>query len=449
MADSQEQTASNMTRAWWAVGLFVVLYSLSFLDRHILALLAEPVGQSLNIPDTQMGFLIGSGFGVVYALTGLPLAHFVDRSHRVRIVAGGVTLWSVSTFASAFAQDFTTLLILRACVAVGEAVLSPAAISLIADMFPRDKRTMPTAIYTGVASLMSSGAYTLGGAAYDIATHLTASIDAEAWRIALVLVGVPGVVLAVILLLTVREPPRAAADLSAENAFTTSQAVAYVKENLSLYGCLFLCVASYTITVLGSIAWTPTFLIRAFNSNPAEAGYLFGLVGITAGVVGATFWPVFVRNTIKKRPDAIITTLACAASVGATSVALLGLAPSLHLSLAAGAVTVFAGAVTAVLPPLVIQYAAPGRVRARLMAINLMASSLIGLGMGPPIIAAIADNFFDGPRALGHAFVVMAVIFTPICIISGLAARPRYRHALAEAERREAEGAALAAAKPA
>src|SRR5690606_960344 len=125
-------------RAWYAICVLVLLYSLSFIDRFILSLLAPAVSEHLQLSDTQLGVLFGLGFGVVYALTGLPLAHLIDRRRRVPIVAAGVVLWSICTVASGFAPNFTGLLILRAGVAVGEAVLSPAAISIIADIFPRE-----------------------------------------------------------------------------------------------------------------------------------------------------------------------------------------------------------------------------------------------------------------------------------------------------------------------
>ncbi|MGE0830877.1 MAG: MFS transporter, partial [Hyphomonadaceae bacterium] len=395
MADQQKEPA-GLGRAWWAVFLFVLLYSLSFVDRHILALLADPIGKSLHISDTSLGLLYGSGFGVVYALIGLPLAHFVDRSHRIWMVTGGVLLWSLSTLGSGLVHGFMPLMILRAGVAIGEAVLSPAAISLIADMFPRDKRTAPTAIYTGVATLMSSGAFTIGGAAYALATNLQAQFDLEPWRLALIVVGAPGILLGALLILTVREPPRMqAAPVAGKDFATIRQALAYVKQELALFGFLFIGIASYTIPVLGTIGWAPTYLTRTFGTGTADAGYLFGTVGLVSGVLGSVFWATFTRHLIDKWPAAIVVNLAVGASTGVLFTAVLALSSTQPLALGAAAVTVFMGSTTALLPPLVIQYVAPGRVRARLMAINLMASSMIGLGLGSPLIAAVAENFYN------------------------------------------------------
>src|SRR5690606_11939401 len=124
------------------------------------------------------------------------LAHVIDGYRRVPLVVTGVMMWSVCTVVSGFASDFAWLMIFRAGVAVGEAVLSPAAISLIADLFPRDKRTLPTTLYTGVGAVMYSGSSIAGGAAVELATAISGYFDMEPWRLTLLIVGFPGLLLA-------------------------------------------------------------------------------------------------------------------------------------------------------------------------------------------------------------------------------------------------------------
>src|SRR5580693_699217 len=132
------QPAFSRTRAWYIVGFLTLLFVFSTVDRTILALLAAPVSKSLALTDAQMGLVLGLGFAALYSLAGLPLAQWIDIGTRRTVITAGVLLWSVMTVMSAMARDFTTLLICRAGVAFGEAVLSPAAVSLIADMFPRE-----------------------------------------------------------------------------------------------------------------------------------------------------------------------------------------------------------------------------------------------------------------------------------------------------------------------
>ncbi|MGE3744465.1 MAG: MFS transporter [Sphingomonadaceae bacterium] len=217
----------------------MLLYGISYIDRLILSLLAPAMSAQLQISDVEMGVLIGLGFGVLYTLAGLPLAHLIDRRRRISLVTVGVVLWSLCTIASAFAPSFTGLIIFRSGVAVGEAVLLPAAISLITDLFPRDRRTLPTTLYTGVGAVMYSGSYIAGGAALQLATAMSGSIDLEPWQLTLMLVGIPGLLLAPLLWITVPKPPRVG-DVKSEQFATTAQALAYLSKERMLYGCLLL-----------------------------------------------------------------------------------------------------------------------------------------------------------------------------------------------------------------
>ncbi len=196
--------------AWYIVGVFAVLLMMSYFDRFILALLANPISQDLDVSDRQMGLLLGFGFAALYALAGLPIAYFLDRGNRVRGVAMGVFVWSVGTIASAFAESYSQLLVMRASVAIGEAVLTPAMVSLIADLFEPKARSGPTSIYIAIGTIMTGGAFVIGGLAVDVAGVIQGSLlpDWPVWRITLILVGLPGILLAILLLSTVREPAR-------------------------------------------------------------------------------------------------------------------------------------------------------------------------------------------------------------------------------------------------
>lgn len=432
-------------RAWYAVGVLMLLYCLSFTDRLILALLAPAVTETLGVSDTQIGLLFGVGFGVLYALVGLPLAQLIDRSHRVRIVVAGVTLWSLCTIGSGFANTFTELMILRSGVAIGEAVLSPAAISIIADMFPRERRTAPTSAYASVGTFMSTGAFMAGGAALDLANHIAPHLAMQPWRLALVVVGAPGLILAPLLLLTVREPLRAKVDAAAGEAFSTArQALAYVRGEGRLYGCLFIAQATYGVVAFSYMGWTPTILIRGHQMAAAQAGYMFGTIGALAGVAGAALTPwIAAAWTRRGRSDALILVLAAGCAVGVAAAFMTGFTrnPAVVFA-AAGCLTGF-GAVAAVMPPLIIQYVTPGRMRARILAGNFMATNLVGLTVGPALTAWISEHVFAGRFAIASSLAVVAAIFGPIAVIAILLARPAYARALQLAERREADAMAL------
>ncbi len=426
-------------RVWYAVGILVVMYCMSYLDRMILALLAAPIAKSLAISDTQVGVLFGVGFGVLYAIVGLPLAHLVDRSNRVRIITIGVLTWSLSTIASGFAHDFTQLLLCRSGVAIGEAVLSPAAISILADLFPRDKRTLPTAIYTSVSTFMTTGAFVVGGVALDVAGKLAPHWGFEPWQLTLIFVGVPGLFMAPLFCLTVREPPRVLSLLEPQDYSTVRQAWDYVVREARLYGPLFVGMAAYAIITYGAISWTPTLLIRAFGMTPAQAGYAFGMVGVVAGVLGAIAWPWLAQVwTGRGRKEALVLVLAGGICLAVTSALMIAIAPSATLVIVASFFYILGGSTASILAPLVIQTVAPGGVKGRLMAGNLLASNLLGLGIGPPLVAALAHRFFTGPHALGGALAAVCVVLGPIAVFSMLMGRKPYAVALDAAAAREA-----------
>lgn len=426
-------------RAWYGVIVLMLLYCMSFIDRLVLSLLASPISEALGVSDTQIGLLFGMGFGVVYALSGLPLAHLIDKHHRVRIITVGVIIWSVCTIASGFAPDYTALLLLRAGVAVGEAVLSPAAVSILADMFPRQKRTLPTSVYTSVGTFMGAGAFVAGGAALDVATWLSPMVGhMPPWQLTLVLVGIPGLLLGPLLLATVPEPVRAAEPVTQDFA-SAKQAVNFVIKELNLYGFIFVGLACYSTASFAKTAWVPTYLVRGYGLSPSEAGYIYGTVGLIAGILGAASWPALVRYwTSRGRKDAMITLFTLAFLVGTISLAVIGLTRSMPVLYIAAAANFFFGSAGALLPPLIIQYVAPSRMRARLMAINLMASNLVGLTVGPPLAAYVAETFFDGRYALGSGVAAVCLALAPIGTVSIFLARKRYLSALDEAAAREA-----------
>lgn len=429
-------------RAWYAVGILLLLYCISMTDRLILSLIAAPITESLGISDTQIGLLYGVGFGVLYALCGLPIAQLLDRSHRVRIVAAGVALWSLCTVGSGFATNFTELLLLRSGVAIGEAVLSPAAISIIADLFPREKRTLPTAVYTSVGVFMSAGALLAGGFALDIASAVAPGYGMEPWRLALVFVGLPGVILAPVFLLTVREPARRA-EAHAPDLSTARQAIAYVVSEGRMYGFVFMGMATFTIIAYGYQAWLPTLLIRGYGLSPQVVGYYIGGLGAMGGVMGAIVAPWAAATwTARGRRDALLLLLSGGFALASITAFVSAVTRTEAVVLAGAGVFFFFASVGTLLTPLLIQYVTPTRMRARVMAGNLMASNLVGLAIGPALTAWIAERFFTGPFALAAAIAIIATVLGPIAAVAFLLARPRYVIALDAAEAREAAAAA-------
>lgn len=197
---------------WYMVVLLTVAYIFSFVDRYVLGLLIEPIKADLELTDTQIGLLLGPAFAIFYATMGLPLGWLADRQRRTWIVAAGIALWSAATAASGLARNFPQLFIARMSIGVGEATLSPCAMSMISDSFPREKRARPIAFYTmalslgaGIASLISAAVLQWAKTTTDISLPIVGTV--APWQFTFFVVGLPGLALS-LLVLMLREPVR-------------------------------------------------------------------------------------------------------------------------------------------------------------------------------------------------------------------------------------------------
>ena len=188
----------------------MIVYVLNFVDRNIISILAEDIKADLGLRDDQIGFLYGTAFGVFYALFGIPLGKLADSWHRVRLMTAGLAIWSAFTALSGFAKNFTTLSIARIGVGVGEATASPSAYSLISDWFPKKMRATALAIYSSGLYIGGGISLLIGGAIvenWNEAYPVDAPLGLAGWQAAFILVGLPGLLLA-LLVFTLREPVR-------------------------------------------------------------------------------------------------------------------------------------------------------------------------------------------------------------------------------------------------
>lgn len=404
---------------------------LSYLDRYIIALLAEPIIAEFGVTATDIGLLIGLGFGLVYSVAALPLAHWLDHGTRVRIVAGGVAFWSLCTAFSGLAPDYGTLLASRVGVAIGEAVLVPATVSLIADLFPAERRTLPTAIFMATCSLMGAGAFILGGLAYGLAEHLAPVLDLEAWRTTMLLVGIPGLILAPIFLLTAKEPKRAKDHENTYENTSLSAITAYLRQHVRYYLPFFSAIGIAAIGTYSLISWTTSMLARSYGMPLSQAGSLYGTVGLATGLIAAAFWPAASGWVLRKgRVDLNMVLLAVGLAVAHLALTSLALIDDRKLVLVAIGLATFGIAASGSLAVLIIQSAAPTQMRARITSLYVLVGNLVGLTMGPPLSAWISENIFTGPDAMRSSLALMGAVMLPIVLVLLLVAHKGYRQAL-------------------
>lgn len=413
-------------RAWWHVIVLTIAYVVSFVDRTIISLLVEPIRADLGINDTEIALLQGVAFGLCYALMGFPLGWIADRWSRRGVVVLGSTLWGVATAAGGAAGSFVQLFIARAGVGIGEAALSPAALSTIADLFPRERRGLPIGVYTMAVSLGSGLALILGGAVLAWIGRLppvsVPVLGALApWRLAFLTVGLGGTALLLLLLATVREPVRrlpAGAERPGNDGF-----FAYMRAHRRFFLRHYLGVALYSLLVSGVLTWAPTFFIRRFGWGADEVGLRYGLVILIFGglgtISGGALSGWLQRRGVAAAPVwvagggiALVAPFMILAALAENGwLALVAFMPALLFFTSPGATAVQA-----------VQDATPAHLRGRASAVYSFAVTLIGMSAGPLLVAFFTDTVFGDPKAIGYSLALTATLCGPLAgllILSG------------------------------
>ena len=410
-------------RAWYTVLLLSLLYVVSQVDRSILALLAEPVSKALGIDDRQMALLLGLGFALLYAFGGIILGHFVDTRNRRVVATCGIVLWSAATITSAFATDYWTLLLLRSGVALGEAVLMPTAISLIADLFPPERRGLPVAAFTSIGSSMTFGSYIFGGAAVSLAGALAPGSHMAVWQLSLIIVGIPGLALALIFALSAAVPPHRHAIVPDTPELSIGAMLAHFTSRGRFLGPLLSLTGLNCIYGLAIAIWLPTVLIREHGVSAATAGYLVGSFGVPSALIGNFFWQGVATRMQRNDPlrgnlRAFIVPALVVAPLNAGGL----LTHNMWIQLAGFGIGTFFSTGFNVLTPLSVQYYVPAGLRARMVTVNFLLISVLGYALGPWAAVELGLLLSHGPDSLRLGLAAGAAITWPVLIIATLVA---------------------------
>lgn len=428
--------------AWFVASLLSLAYAVAILDRVSISLLIVPLQASLKINDTQFGLLQGAAFSVVYSVLGLPIGMLCDRTRRVSIIIFGLALWSVATIACSLATTFEQLFLARMLVGVGEAALVPVATSLIADYFAPDIRPkayglflMGSSIGTGVALAMS-GLFLIW--AEDFIAGMPGLFGGmEPWQIVFILCGAPGVVLALVMLLTFREPRRqGVADVRPK--LSLRPVFALLGRNPLAFGSLMLGTVLNLVCVYAIMGWLPALFIRVHGWTAPETGWLLGVVGVPINIVAALIsgWVIAWMNRRGYRDAPIFAamacalammtfaTLACLAPTGAMAMTFYGLnAIFVNWNLAA----VYSG----------LTRITPNEMRGQIMAFQTIAQGLLALTAGNFIVGYLSDTVFAGPKGIAYALAAVFFGCGLIATLILLAGRKAYVRAVVANDMKE------------
>ena len=367
--------------------ILLAVYVFNFIDRQIVNILAEPIARDLQLSDTQIGLMTGLAFALFYTVLGIPIARFADRpaTNRPRLIAVALALWSAMTALCGLAQNFWQLLLARIGVGVGEAGCTPPAHSLISDIVPPEKRASALAFYSLGIPVGTLLGMIIGGTLADYV----------GWREAFVIVGLPGVILALVVWFVLKDPRRTDAATMLRNAnqapaLPLSQAVREVLQSRA-FVLLLLAGSSASFLAYGKTTWTTIFFQRTHAMSPGQVGLWFGLLGGLCGMLGtwAGGYLADKFGAINRRH--VLTAPA------------VGMALAVPLAIAAYQAASWPVALALLMLPTVFNsfyygptYSAaqglvPLRARAIAAATLLFFQNLIGLGLGPLFFGVLSD----------------------------------------------------------
>lgn len=407
----------SAARGWWAVGVLTFAYVVSFVDRSILSLLIEPVKADLRLTDVDIALVQGFAFAAFYALMGLPLGWLVDRYSRRTIIAAGVLVWCLATAASGLAGGFAALFVARLFVGAGEAALSPAALSMISDLFAPAKRGPAVGVYTMSAALGSGLALLLGGAvihfvatANELALPLVGAV--RPWQATFIVLGTAGLVL-LPLLATVIEPARRVTAL--ERATPGHGVAAFVHRHGAFYVRHYAGIGIYSALVYAVLTWTPAMFMRVHGLAAPEVGLQYGLVLLLCGgagpvLAGALAARLYRRGVVAASVKIVATSIVVV--VPCTILACLAPTPTLALlALIPGSVALTAPMGGAMLA---LQEVTPNRLRGQISALYYVCSSIVGMSIGPVSVALFTDHVLHDPQTVGTAIAIVTAVLGPV-----------------------------------
>ena len=385
----------RQTGGGYALGLLLVIYTFNFIDRTITNVVAEPIKHELGLADWQLGLMGGLAFAVFYTTLGLPIARIAERRSRVTIITLCLTVWSAMTALCGLSQNFGQLLAARIGVGVGEAGCTPAAQSLISDRFPPEKRAMALSVFVLGAPLGSLAGALVGG---WVAQHY-------GWRNAFLVVGLPGLGLAILTRLTLREPVRGTFDPPVDASAAAPTFGEALKAMLGARAMRHL-LAGACITAFGMYgvqAFAIPFFIRSLGLSLVQAAGAFGLGVSLAAMTGLMLGGYLAtRLSAKdKRYMAFVPAIGLCLAGPLTSAAFLQtqIAPLAVLFLAGSTFNAFNMGPTYA----IINNEVDPRARATSVAILMFCMNLIGLGLGPLTVGALSDHLAANAYGAGHA----------------------------------------------
>ena len=420
---TRDRETQPSPHAWFVLFLFTLSFALSYVDRQVLTVLVEPIRHEFALSDTQIGLLQGLAFALFYTTAAVPLGWLVDNTNRIRVAATCIAVWSVATASCGVVTSYFQLIFARAGTAAAEAGCSPAALSVMADIFPARLVPRASAIYllapyVGGGIALAAGSYllqyftTVGGLNLPFAGHFAP------WQAVFVVIGLPGLLLSALMWLTIGEPVRIEGKgvAAADRAISFRETVRYIVKDSSylvLYFSAFIFVLTTFFTLL---SWFPTFVIREVGgaANAASSGRILGGIFMIFGSLGTLATSVITRHLADDKVlPYVLRVMLIAVIVQIPLVIALSLTFSPFASYMLYAAEIFCISLLSALMPIpMLQASVPNRMRGKIIGIFLLTVNLIGSSVGPALVGRLSDVFKSAPHPLATGLLIVLVFST-------------------------------------
>lgn len=414
---------SSSRAQWYLVFMLTMAYALSFVDRQILSIMIGSIKRDLGgLSDTEVSLILGLAFSLVYTLSGIPAARIADRSSRRNLLVAGIAGWSAMTSLACLANTYWHLFIARMGVGVGEAVLQPAATSILADTF--DKRRLPVAYgVLGMAPFVGIGLSSIfGGPLVDYLearpqVHVPVLGALFSWQVALVVVGLPGVLLAA-LMFTVKEPRRKGEATELVDHYSIKEVMAFISSRgryLSMHFIGYLCMAVHGYAYL---TWVFELFIRKHDWSRTDIGLGFGTISIVTGISGSIWGGYFVGRMLSRGTSDAAMRLAL------YLVLVMGVLSTIMPLLSNGIVALclcipisFCMAAATPLNLVALQSITPNRMRGQLVAAYEVSVGFLSYLLAPLGVGLMNDYLFKSENAIDLSLATSSAINYPICAV--------------------------------
>jgi MFS family permease len=404
VSDGAKTSAAVKPGAWLALALLTAMMTFNQIDRRVASLVIEPLKKEFLLTDSQLGMLTGLAFGMIYAVTSIPLGLLADRTNRSKLLAIVVAIWSAMTAFAGFATNYAHLLLTRIGVGAAESGASPTATSIITDLFPREKRATAVAIYQVGIPLGSFICFILG--AWIVAHY--------GWRAAFMAAGLPGIPLAILIYFVLKEPVRGAFDQGApvyDGSWKQrlSDACSFIwgdkRVLLLMVGAALLSAANTGVT-----GWFVPFLMREHAMTIQSAGMVIAFASGICGGLGLIFTGTLTDRIAKGDPNrmlvmcgviALLTMLLAACALLAPTVALTVVAISAYSLVCYSFLGISYGALLNL---------TPAGFRGTVIAIEMVMANLFGYGGGPFVVGVLSDSY-GGAHSLKWAMLTLNLFY--------------------------------------